>query len=296
MIPLITLIDEMTARLDAAGLSYGHGAADARADAIFLTLEGLDLSEDVLMATPTQLVGADDAARVKDLVQQRIQTRKPSPYLVSRAWLVGVPFYVDERVLVPRSFIAEIMADGFFSGGDGALIDDPHAVTRVLDLCTGSGCLAILAADLFPNAVIDAVDLSGDAIDVARINVDMYGLSDRINLLRGDLFAPVSDRQYDLIITNPPYVADPAMAVLPPEYRHEPFMALAGGGVNGMDLPCRILSQAGRHLRKKGGIIAEIGAGRAALGQIYPDHPFTWIDTTNSDGEVFWLPAETFQD
>jgi ribosomal protein L3 glutamine methyltransferase len=290
-IPLATLIDEMTEQLSDAGLIYGHGTANAREDAEFLTLETLDLPETTLDDAGHFMVADPDIEAVQTIIQKRIQTRAPSPYLVKRAWLVGVPFYIDERAIVPRSFIAEIMADGFFDGGDGALIDDPSNVTRVLDLCTGSGCLAILAADVFQKATIDAVDLSDDALAVAKINVDRYGLQDRINLIKGNLFTPLAGKKYDLILTNPPYVTPASMAALPPEYRHEPAIALAGGGDDGMGLVARILQDASAYLKPGGGIMAEIGAGRAAIETRFPHLPFSWLETTNSDGEVFWLDS-----
>jgi ribosomal protein L3 glutamine methyltransferase len=218
------------------------------------------------------------------LIDARVATRKPASYLLNKAYLQGIPFYVDERVIVPRSFIAEILCDDdCFS-----LIADPDNITRVLDLCTGSGCLAILAAYLFPHALIDAVDLSPDALDVARRNVAEHGLGDRITLHQGDLYAPVAGRTYDVIISNPPYVDAAEMAVLTPEYKAEPAMALAGG-VDGLDLVRSILKGAPAHLTGEGGLICEIGTGREHLAAAHPDTPFLWLDTVESSGEVFWL-------
>jgi ribosomal protein L3 glutamine methyltransferase len=203
----------------------------------------------------------------------------------------GLPFYVDERVIVPRSFIGELLESHFGGDGEaGSLIDDPNAVEGVLDLCTGSGCLAILAAHHFPNAAIDAVDISKGAIDVARRNVGEYGLDDRISLHGGDLFAPLGGTKYDLIITNPPYVDAEGMAALPPECRAEPKLAF-DGGADGLDVVRRILSGAPNHLTPNGGLICEIGRGRELVDEAFPELPLLWLDTEDSEGEVFWIAA-----
>ena len=193
----------------------------------------------------------------------------PAPYLVKRAYIHGVPFYVDERVIIPRSYIGELMFSGVFGGEDASLIEDVSQVTSVLDLCTGSGCLAIIAAGIFPDADIDAADLSDDALDVARINVADHGFASRINLLQGNLFEAVEGRTYDLIITNPPYVAGGEVAAFPPEYGHEPIMAHIGGE-DGLDLVRRILDEAADHLNPGGGLLCEIGTGRELLVAEYP--------------------------
>jgi ribosomal protein L3 glutamine methyltransferase len=207
---------------------------------------------------------------------------------VRKSYIQGVPFYVDERVIVPRSFIGELLAGDLF--GEDALVD-PERITRVLDLCTGSGCLAILAALRFPNAMIDAVDISKDAIAVARINVEQHDLKDRVRLLRGDLYAPLGDERYDLILTNPPYVDARGMAGLPPECLHEPRLALAGGA-DGLKLVRRIIDEAPRHLVETGGLMCEVGRGRVAVENAYPDRSFLWLDTEESSGEVFWIDAK----
>jgi ribosomal protein L3 glutamine methyltransferase len=205
----------------------------------------------------------------------------------------GLPFYVDERTIVPRSFIGELL-DSHFGGADGeaggSLIENPADVENVLDLCTGSGCLAILASRNFPNARIDAVDLSKDALAVAARNIADYGLEDRITLHRGDLFKPVEGQRYDLIISNPPYVDAQGMADLPRECRAEPKLAF-DGGADGLDIIRRILDEAGRHLTLQGGLLCEIGRCRPALEAAYPQHPLLWLDTEDSDGEVFWIAA-----
>jgi ribosomal protein L3 glutamine methyltransferase len=197
----------------------------------------------------------------------------------------GIRFHADRRALIPRSFIGDMLADGVLP------IDDPGKVRRVLDLCTGSGCLAVLAALAFPRARIDAADLSASALSLARRNVASHRLGDRISLHRGDLFAPLEGKRYDLIISNPPYVDARTMATLPPEYRHEPRLALAAGD-DGLDLVRRILAEATRHLSRNGGLICEIGRGRGRLEAAFPRLPFLWLDTEQSEGEVFWLSAK----
>jgi ribosomal protein L3 glutamine methyltransferase len=203
-----------------------------------------------------------------------------------------LPFYVDRRVIVPRSFIGELL-EQHFSGAESSLIDDPAAVESVLDLCTGSGCLAILASRTFRNARVDAVDLSRDALDVAARNVADYGLGERITLHKGDLFEPLGDTRYDLIISNPPYVDAEGMAGLPPECRAEPMIAF-DGGADGLDIVRRILNKAGRHLTRQGGLLCEIGRGRELLEAAFPQLPLLWLDTEESAGEVFWIGAEAF--
>jgi len=202
-----------------------------------------------------------------------------------------VPFYIDERAIVPRSYLGEILDSEIFAGESFSLLPDADAIGRVLDLCTGSGCLAILAALRFPKAKVDAVELSKDAIEVARKNVAGHRLKSRVRLLRGDLFAPLKAVRYDLIISNPPYVDDEGMAALPPECRHEPQLALDGGS-DGLSVVRRILNEASRHLNEGGGLLCEIGRGRALIERAYPDKRFLWLDTEESEGEVFWLDAD----
>ncbi len=201
----------------------------------------------------------------------------------------GLPFYVDERVIVPRSFIGELL-DSHFGGEDASLIDEPAQIGSVLDLCTGSGCLAILAARHFPNAEVDAVDISKDALAVAARNVGDHGLEGQIELYRGDLFEPLGDKRYDLIISNPPYVDEAGMASLPRECRAEPKLAF-DGGADGLDIVRRILDEAGKHLTPGGGLLCEIGRGRDNLEAAYPQLPLLWLDTEDSEGEVFWIAA-----
>ncbi|WP_342358639.1 50S ribosomal protein L3 N(5)-glutamine methyltransferase [Terrarubrum flagellatum] len=275
-------------RFRAANLFHGHGATNALDEAVFIILEALHLPVDDINPWLDARLTRSEADRLASLIETRVTMRKPAAYLLNRAYIQGAPFYVDERVIVPRSFIGELLFQEHIVGGEGALIPDPNEVLSVLDLCTGSGCLAILAARAFPNATIDAVDLSKDALDVARRNVDDYGLGDRITLHQGDLFAPLKSRRYDLIITNPPYVDAETMAALPPEFRAEPEMALAGGE-DGFDIVRRILAGASGHLTESGGLLCEIGTDRDVLDRDYPGAPFLWLDSEESEGEVFWI-------
>lgn len=289
---LVTLRDYLryaVSRFEAAGLVYGHGTTDALDEAAFMVLEGLHLPVDRLEPFLDARLLPHERERLADLVDARVTTRKPAPYLLNKAYIKGVPFYVDERVIVPRSFIGELLFSDLFAG-DGGVIEDPAAVESVLDLCTGSGALAILAARVFPYAQIDAVELSPDAAAVARRNIDESGFAERIELLQGDLFAPVKGRRYDLIITNPPYVDAQGMATLPAEYAHEPAMALAAGE-DGLDIVKRILREAREHLTDGGAMICEIGRCRPALEDAFPDLPLLWLDTEDSEGEVFLVRA-----
>lgn len=290
---LVTLRDFMRfaiSRFRKAELVFGHGTTDAIDEAAFLLLEGLSLPIDRLDPFMDARLTSDERRHLAELIAARISTRKPASYLLKRAYVGGVPFYVDERVIVPRSFIGELLRTGLFAGHDSPILIEPEDVVTALDLCTGSGCLAILTAQAFLNARVDAVDLSPDALDVARINLRESGLEDRIELLHGDLFAPLAGRRYDVIITNPPYVDEEVMAGLPDEYRHEPVMALAGGP-DGLDIVRRILAVAGDHLTETGGLLCEMGEGREILEAEFPDLPFLWLDTQDSAGEVFWLEA-----
>ena len=272
-----------TSRFNAARLVYGHGTSTAIDEAAFLILHTLHLPIDQLDPwLDARLLPAERVALL-DIIERRIATRKPAPYLTNEAWVGGHAFHVDERVIVPRSLIGELLG-----GGLAGVITDPTQVGRVLDLCTGSGCLAILAALAFDNAIVEASDLSDDALAVARRNVGDYGLEERITLSRGDLFAAHAGRRFDLILANPPYVADARVAAFPPEYAAEPAMAHAGGA-DGLDIVRRILAQAGRYLTTDGRLVVEIGTGRGRLEQDFPDLPFLWLDTEESQGEVFAL-------
>jgi ribosomal protein L3 glutamine methyltransferase len=235
-------------------------------------------------------VGVAAQRKIDAVVARRIRTRKPAAYLLQRIYMQGVAFHIAERAIVPRSYIGEIMAGELFAGDKFSLLPKPDSVRRVLDLCTGSGCLAILAALRFAKAKVDAVELSKDALEVARKNVTDHRLKTRIRLLRGDLFAPLRSARYDLMIANPPYVDAKGMASLPPECRHEPKLAFAGGD-DGISVIRRIVDEAGKHLNKNGGLLCEVGRCRPALERTYPDKRFLWLDTEASEGEVFWLDA-----
>ncbi|HVX79222.1 MAG TPA: 50S ribosomal protein L3 N(5)-glutamine methyltransferase [Bradyrhizobium sp.] len=278
-----------------AKLVFAHGTTDPVAEAAFLVGETLHLAPEQFEAFAHARVTKAEAKQILDVIARRITTRKPAAYLVNKIYMRGLPFYVDERTIVPRSFIGELL-DSHFGGQDDleaegtSLIGDPAEVETVLDLCTGSGCLAVLASRTFPNAEIDAVDISKDALAVAGRNIADYGLKDRIALHQGDLFGPLGDRRYDLIISNPPYVDAEGMAALPQECRAEPQGAF-DGGPDGLDIIRRILEQAKHHLTPQGGLLCEIGRGQAALETAFPQLPLLWLDTEESDGEVFWIAA-----
>jgi len=289
---LLTLLDFVryaVSRFVEARLAFAHGTTDPLAEAAFLVCEALHLHPDQFESFASARVTAAEGRKILDLVARRVTTRKPAAYLVNRVYMRGLPFYVDERVIVPRSFIGELL-DSHFGEDDGSLIGDTASVETVLDLCTGSGCLAVLASRRFPNAHIDAVDISGDALEVAARNIAEHGLKDRVTLHRGDLFGPLGKKRYGVIIANPPYVDAPGMAALPQECRAEPKLAF-DGGADGLDTVRRILDEAGRHLAPQGGLLCEIGRGRENLEAAYPQLPLLWLDTEDSEAEVFWIAA-----
>jgi ribosomal protein L3 glutamine methyltransferase len=290
---LATILDHVryaVTQCRAAQLVFAHGTTDPLAEAAFMVCEALHLPPDRFDVFAGARVTADEQKKIFDLIEARIRTRKPAAYLLQKTYLRGIPFYVDERAIVPRSYLGEIL-DGELFGGEGAsLIDDPRAVERVLDLCTGSGCLAVLAALRFPNAVVDAVDISADALAVAARNVAGHGLQERISLHEGDLFGAVGDARYDLIVSNPPYVDADGMAALPPECRHEPPLGL-DGGPDGIAVVRRIIDNAPCHLTGGAGLLCEVGRDRRVLEETYPETGFLWLDTEESTGEVFWLDA-----
>ncbi len=293
---LLTLLDFVryaTSRFVEARLVFAHGTTDPVAEAAFIVCEALHLHPDQFESFATARVTATEAKKILDLIARRVTTRKPAAYLVNKIYMRGLPFYVDERTIVPRSFIGELLEQHFGGSDDedaGSLISDPESVESVLDLCTGSGCIAILAARNFPNAEIDAVDISKDALEVAARNVGNYGLEHRLTLHRGDLFKPLAGKRYNLIISNPPYVDAEGMAGLPRECRAEPTLAFDGGD-DGLDIVRRILDEAQAHLTPQGGLLCEIGRCRPQLEDAYPHLPLLWLDTEDSEGEVFWIAA-----
>lgn len=276
-------------RFNDAELFFGHGSENAYDEAAYLILHTLHLPLDQLEPFLDARLTQSELYEVLNIIEKRVVQRIPAAYLTHQAWLGEQAFYVDERVIVPRSFIAELLREGLFPW-----IEDAGQVNSVLDLCTGSGCLAILAAEAFPHALIDAVDLSPDALDVARRNVNDYGLDERIELIESDLFAKLNGRQYDLIISNPPYVDAPSVAALPQEYRHEPELALASG-TDGLDATRVILRKAAEHLTENGILVVEIGHNRNALEAAFPELPFNWLDVSAGGDFVFLLHKNDLQ-
>jgi ribosomal protein L3 glutamine methyltransferase len=274
-------------RFNAAELFYGHGTDNAWDEAAYLILATLKLPLDRLEPMYDAKLLPEELTQVLAVLKERVETRKPAAYLTKEAWLGEYKFYVDERTIVPRSFIAEIIREG----GLTPWIEYPELIHRAMDLCTGSGCLAIVMADAFPDAAIDALDLSPDALDVAEINVLEYSLGERIDLMDSDLFSAVEGELYDLIISNPPYVDAHSVEELPPEYLHEPEMAL-GSGEDGLDITRRILEEATRFLNPLGVLVVEIGHNRDELEASFPELPFVWLDTESGDGFVFLLTRE----
>ncbi|MET0431095.1 MAG: 50S ribosomal protein L3 N(5)-glutamine methyltransferase [Hyphomicrobium sp.] len=269
------------------GLVYGHGTANAVDEAAFLILATLDLPIDDINPWLDCRLTAAERENVEFVISARIETRKPAAYLTNAAYIQGHRFYVDERVIVPRSFIGELIAQNHLA----PIVPDSLSVRRVLDLCTGSGCLAILAAEAFPNADIDASDISEDALAVAQRNIRDYGLEKRVHTFKADLFDGLPRAEYDVIISNPPYVTAEAVAAFPPEYQAEPKLAHLGGA-DGLALVRRILKAAPERLAPKGSLVVEIGDGQDNLERSRPDLPFLWLDTATSKGEVFALFAE----
>ncbi|HJW02854.1 MAG TPA: 50S ribosomal protein L3 N(5)-glutamine methyltransferase [Azospira sp.] len=284
------LLRYAVSRFNETQLFFGHGSDNAYDEAVYLILHTLHLPLDRLEPFLDARLTQSERQEVLQIIDRRVTTRVPAAYLTHEAWLGEHRFYVDERVIVPRSFIAELLAEQF-----APWIEDPWAVTRVADICTGSGCLAILAALTFPEAKVDAVDISPDALDVARRNVADYGLEEEVRLVQSNLFAGLARQKYDLIISNPPYVNAESMATLPQEYRHEPELALAGGE-DGLDLVRTLLREAKDHLNPGGLLVVEIGHNRDDLEAAYPQTPFTWLDTSGGDQFVFLLRREELPD
>jgi len=270
-------------RFHQAELFFGHGSSDAYDEAVYLILHTLHLPLDRLEPFLDARLTTSERAEVLNIVERRVQEHIPAAYLTHEAFLGEFSFYVDERVIVPRSFIAELLRSQL-----SPWVAEPEAIGHVLDMCTGSGCLAILAAHEFPYAQVDAVDLSSDALAVAAYNVADYELQDRVKLIQSDLFSKLGNQKYDLIISNPPYVDADSVAALPQEYLHEPEMALESGD-DGLDATRIILQNAAQHLSDNGILIVEIGHNRDLLEAEYPRLPFTWLDVTAGDQFVFML-------
>jgi ribosomal protein L3 glutamine methyltransferase len=268
------------------GLYFGHGQVDAYDEAAFLVLRALSLPLERMEVFLDAFLTMGEINSLLQLIDRRVRSRLPAAYLLNESWLQGYRFYVDTRCIIPRSFIAELLKDEL-----QPWVEDPLTVRHVLDLCTGSGCLAIMAANVFPEAEVDAIDVSLDALAVATRNVDDYELRSRVRLLSSNLFEAIKGRRYDLILSNPPYVTESAMDKLPPEYRHEPRVALAGGN-DGMDLVRSIIGAARAHLEPGGLLIVEVGDGRAAVERSFPDLPLTWLTTSAGDGMVFLARQE----
>ncbi|HEY4370974.1 MAG TPA: 50S ribosomal protein L3 N(5)-glutamine methyltransferase [Burkholderiales bacterium] len=273
-------------RLNAAQAFFGHGSQDAYDEVAYLILHTLNLPLDLLDPFLDARLTTSEINQVLDILTRRAADRVPAAYLTHEAWLGEQRFYVDERVIVPRSFIAELVPAQL-----EPWVQAPEEVGSILDMCTGSGCLAILLALAFPDARVDAVDLSPDALAVAKRNVADYGLEDQVELVQSDLFAKLKGRRYDLIISNPPYVDAPSMTELPREYRHEPEMALAGGK-DGLDIVRELLKRAPAHLNPGGKLMVEIGHNRDALEAAFPRTPFTWVSVSAGEQFVFMLDLE----
>jgi len=270
-------------RLEQSQVFFGHGTSNAYDESVWLVMSALHLPLDTLDNFIDARVLPEEAKQLQHLIQRRVTERIPTAYLLREAWLRGFKFYVDERVIVPRSFIAELLDNSLHPW-----VEYPELITSAADICTGSGCLGILLADAFPDAEIDVIDISPDAIDVANINIRQYQLEHQVHAIQSDMFSALQGKRYDLIISNPPYVDAQAMAQLPDEYRNEPQLAL-GSGADGLDHTHTLLHEAGNYLNDDGLLVVEIGHNRDALLDAYPDTPFTWLEVDAGDQFVFLL-------
>lgn len=285
---LLTLRDWLrwaVSRFNDAGLFFGHGTDNAYDEAVYLILHTLHLPLDRLEPFLDARLTPPERLALANILDQRVTRRLPAAYLTGEAWLGDFRFRVDERVIVPRSYFAELLMEGM-----SPWVVDAETVASALDMCTGSGCLAILMAHAFPNARIDAADLSPAALELAARNVRDYGLDEQIRLIETDLFSALSDDRYDIIISNPPYVTADAMAALPAEYRHEPTLALAAGD-DGLDIVRRLLADAASHLTEQGLLFVEVGHNADLVEAAFPDLPLTWIDAPSGEGKIFLLTA-----
>ena len=292
---LFTICDWLrfaVSQFEEAEIFFGHGTDNSYDEAVWLIMSALHLPHETLNNFLDAVITEQERKHLAHLIEQRITKRTPTAYLVREAWLRGFKFYVDERVIVPRSFIAELL--DFNAEGEHGLqpwIEHPELINSAADICTGSGCLGILLANAFPDAAIDVIDISPDAIAVANINIANYGLQEQITAIESDMFTALVDKTYDLIISNPPYVDAPSMAKLPTEYRNEPQLAL-GSGADGLDHTHTILREAAKHLNDDGMLIVEIGHNREALLDAYPDLEFTWLTVESGNQYVFLLTKE----
>ena len=283
------LIEWGAGRFERAGLVYGHGTDNALDEAASLVLHSLSIDYDQPDSVLDRPLGESDFVRARALLEQRILTRRPAAYLLDEAWFAGLPFFVDERVLVPRSPLAELIAARFSPW------IDPQRVSSIVDIGTGSGCIAIACATAFPQAKVDATDVSRDALDVARVNVARHGLEARVNLLESDLFVALAGKTYDIIVSNPPYVSREEVEQLPEEFRHEPASGLLAGE-DGLDIVVRMLVEAANYLASDGILVVEVGYTHEVLQAQYPEVPFTWLDFDNGGTGVFLLEASVLME
>ena len=289
---LNTLKDFMrwgASRFNEAELSFGHGMLTAMDEAVYLTLRALHLPADTPEIYWDGALTNPEKAKIIDFFKQRIDERKPAAYITQEGWFAGLPFYIDERVLVPRSPIAELVEGQFMPWSD------PYIVNSVLDLCTGSGCIGIACAYAFPEATVDLVDISDDALTVANINIDKHDARSRVKTIQSDLFSNLEGKTYDLIVSNPPYVDQEDMDALRDEFRHEPELGLASGD-DGLEATRTILQQAANHLSSDGILVVEVGNSQYALEAAFPDVPFYWLEFEKGGDGVFLLTAEQLKE